>query len=316
MKKKLYPSIEPFASDYLKTEQGHDVYFEQAGNPAGIPVIFLHGGPGASCKPHHRCFFDPSKYHIVLMDQRGSGRSKPLGQLLDNSTHDLIADMEAIRCQLNIDSWLLFGGSWGATLALIYAQQYTDNVLGLILRGTFLARKVDADWFLKEGASRLYPAAWQRFVESVSASKQSDLVQLYHQRLASDDKVIQSEASREWDAWGGAVVLGDDFNAQLLEGDVSQTSIAQACIETYYASHQYFIDENQILDNIDGISHLPCQIIHGKRDYMCPVESSYSLAQAWPAAELTLLAKAGHLAHGEDMIDALVGATDSFAQSV
>lgn len=312
MLKDLYAPIEPFASEWMLTGDGHEVYVEQVGNPQGIPVIFLHGGPGSSCKDHHRCFFDPKKYHVILMDQRGAGRSRPLGQLHNNTTQHLISDLEQIRCQLALDKWLVFGGSWGATLGLLYAQQHTDKVLGLILRGTFLARKTDADWLLKEGANRLYPEAWKRFAEAVPVSERNDLVAAYHQRLNSSQDEIQREATREWDAWGGAVVLGDDFDSAELEGDVPDSAVAQARIETHYAVNNYFIDENQILDKASLLADIPCLIIHGRRDFMCPIESSFSLAQVLPNANLTVLPNATHLAHGEEMINALVSAADRF----
>lgn len=314
MYKRLYPTIEPFASAWLETGDGHEVYVEQVGNPSGIPVIFLHGGPGSSCKTHHRCFFNPDKYHVILMDQRGAGRSRPLGELKNNSTQHLLADMEMIRDQLGVEKWLLFGGSWGATLALLYAQAYPERSLGLIIRGTFLARQADADWFLKDGANRLYPEAWARFIATLPQQQRTDLVAAYHQRLCSPDGFVRQQAGREWDMWGGAVVLGEDFNADALAGDVPESAIAQARIETHYALQQYFIEENQIITKAALLANLPCTIIHGRLDYMCPIESSYSLAQILPQAKFVVLAKASHLAAGDEMIDALVSATDDFAQ--
>ncbi|PCI21492.1 MAG: prolyl aminopeptidase [Piscirickettsiaceae bacterium] len=312
MLKVLYPSIEPFAREWLETSDGHEIYVEQVGNPNGIPVIFLHGGPGSSCKDHHRCFFNPDKYHVILMDQRGAGRSRPLGRLKHNTSNHLMLDMEMIRGHLKIDKWLLFGGSWGATLALLYAQQYTGNVLGLILRGTFLARSKDADWFFKDGANRLFPEAWYRFAHHVSPNERKDVLAAYYHRLAIEDEDVRQETTREWDAWGGAVVLGDDFNAGELEGKVPETAIAQARIETHYAMNGYFFEENKILDNAFRLHDVPCTIIHGKKDFMCPIESSFALSQALPHARFIVLPNATHLAHGEEMIDALVTATDDF----
>jgi proline iminopeptidase len=311
MLKALFPSIEPFATQWLETGDGHEVYVEQVGNPNGTPVIFLHGGPGSSCKDHHRCFFNPEKFHIILMDQRGAGRSRPSGRLKDNTTKHLILDLEMIREKLSIEKWLLFGGSWGATLALLYAQKYKKNVLALILRGTFLARAIDADWFFKDGANRLFPEAWQRFTQHISTSERKDVLRAYYHRLGIDDAQVQQEATREWDAWGGAVVLGEEFNADELDGEVPETAIAQARIEAHYAMNHYFIEENQILDNAIRLRDLPCTIIHGKKDFMCPIESSFSLAQTLPEARLIALANSTHLAHGEEMIDALVSAVES-----
>ena len=310
--KTLYPAIEPFAKQWLETSDGHEVYVEHAGNPEGVPVIFLHGGPGSHCKDHHRCFFNPEKYHIILMDQRGAGRSRPLGWLKHNTTNHLIQDMEMIRENLAIEKWLLFGGSWGATLSLLYAQQYPQQVSGLIIRGTFLAREKDANWFHKEGANRLFPEAWHRFSQHVSPNERKDILAAYYHRLAIDDDEVRQETTREWDAWGGAVVLGDDFNADELGGEVPETAIAQARIETHYAMNRYYIEENQILDNAFRLSQIPCVIIHGRKDFMCPIESSFALAEALPDANFLALANATHLAAGDEMIDALVSAADQF----
>jgi len=312
MLKKLYPEIEPFATGWFKTADVHELYVEQVGNPSGQPVIFLHGGPGSRCKDHHRCFFNPEKYHIILMDQRGAGRSKPSGELGNNTTQHLMADMELIRQRLGIEQWLLFGGSWGATLALLYAQQHHQRVSGLVLRGTFLARSYDADWFFKDGgANQLFPEAWQRFIKHIPKSEQGHLLAAYHRRLNSDEPKVQQAATREWDAWGGAVVLGGDFNAAELDGQVSETAVAQARIETHYGMNRYFIEENEIIKNAASLQDIPCTIIHGEKDFMCPIESSVSLSTALPQSTLIKLANSTHLAHGEEMIDALVTATDS-----
>lgn len=311
MYKSLYPAIEPFSHEWINTEDGHEVYIEQVGNPQGVPVIFLHGGPGSSCKDHHRCFFNPDKYHVILMDQRGAGRSRPSGHLKHNTTKHLVLDMEMIREKLGIEKWLLFGGSWGATLALLYAGKHRSRVSGMILRGTFLARQTDADWFFKEGASRLFPAAWHRFSHHVSLNERKNLLVSYHRRLLIDDDEVQQETTREWDAWGGAVVLGDGFDVSALEGDVSEKAIAQARIETHYAVNHYFIEENQIINNTVRLTDIPCTIVHGRRDFMCPIESSYTLARELPHSTFINLPNATHLAHGDEMIDALVDAADS-----
>lgn len=306
----LYPDIEPYASHSLNTQDGHRVYFEECGNPDGLPVIFLHGGPGSGCKPHHRCFFDPERYRIVLMDQRGTGRSKPAGGLAANDTHHLLADMEAIRTKLSVEQWVLFGGSWGATLALLYAESYPAHVLGMLLRGTFLARQQDVDWFLKDGANRLYPEAWEKFVRHLGSDV--DVIAAYHQRLLAGGTAGRA-AARAWDEWGGSVVLGEEFDPEQLAGEVPDSAYHQALIETHYALHRYFISENQILDRATALQNIPCVLIHGRLDFMCPVESAWVLKARLPEADIRILPNATHLAQGDTMINALVAASDEMA---
>lgn len=309
----LYPEIEPNRTHLLDTGDGHQVYFEECGNTEGIPVIFLHGGPGSGCKPHHRCFFNPDRYRIVLMDQRGTGRSTPSGELNGNTTWGLVADMESIRQQLGISKWILFGGSWGATLALLYAQAHSEYVLGMVLRGSFLARQQDVDWFLKDGVNRIYPEAWNDFSKTIPPGVGA--VAHYYQQLKLDGSEAR-EAARAWDQWGGAVVLGEDFDPEMLAGDVPDSAYHQALIETHYATHQYFIEEDQILMQSERLPAVPTYLIHGRRDLMCPVESAWALKQKLSHAELQILLDATHLAQGESMVDALVDATDRMADQL
>jgi proline iminopeptidase len=308
----LYPEITPFHSFFLTTTSNHRVYVEQSGNPAGIPVIFLHGGPCSGTKPDHRRFFNPERYQIILMDQRGCGLSTPFGELQHNTTQDLIADMEQIRQQLGIQQWLLFGGSWGGTLALLYAQQYPQTVSAMILRGVFLARQADMDWFLypDNGVSRIYPQRWQALQVCLADSVENVLTRLC-ERVFGDNRALAEQAAQQWQAWGGQVALGNDF--QYSEQPVSERDLLQVQMELNYAKQRYFIDENQILENCGILQAIPTIIIHGQQDLTCPLEAGWRLHQALPQAEYVVLPNSGHIAKGDEMIDGLVTATDKMA---
>jgi len=311
--KTLYPEIDPNPIFYLETGSQHAVYVEESGNPEGIPVIFLHGGPCSGTKPDHRRFFDPALYRIILFDQRGCGQSKPFGEIENNTTQDLIDDMERIRIHLNIEQWLLFGGSWGAALALLYAQQHPGRVLGLILRGVFLARQMDMDWFLKNGAGRIYPEQWHRLYESIPSRDRVNLLQGLCKAIAGDDEIAQRRVARAWSAWGGQVALGNAFEADE-NSHVTEQMVQQAAMELHYAEHGYFVEENQILDNCNKLHGIPTVIIHGRNDLVCPIEAAFSLQHALPEADMIVLPNAAHIAQGDDMIDALVSAADRFAE--
>ena len=312
--KYLYPEINPYDTFFLKAASKHEVYVEQSGNPDGIPVIFLHGGPCSGTKPDHRRFFNPEYYRIILFDQRGCGLSKPFGELEENTTQGLCADMEHIRQQLKIKQWLLFGGSWGATLALLYAQQFPEWVAGMIIRGVFLARQQDLDWFIKkDGVRRIYPEQWQRLEESIPAQQRENLLQALYDALSGEDEISQRRVAKEWIAWGGQVALGNDYQPMTQGSHVTEKMVKQAHMEVYYARHHYFISENQILENCGRLSGIPTIIIHGRKDLVCPMESAMKLQQALPHADYIVLPEAGHVAQGLDMIDALVSATDQFA---
>ena len=309
----LYPAIEPYSVHRFRRGH-HEIYVEECGNPKGFPVVFLHGGPGSGCKTYHRCFFDPEKYRTILFDQRGAGRSRPQGDLADNTTAHLIEDMEGIRRHLEITRWLLFGGSWGATLALLYAQQKAQNVAGLVLRGTFLARHRDVEWFIgAEGAPRIYPEGWERFLASLPLMERTDVVQALYRRLIGKDELARRRAAREWALWGGQVTLGEGFDPGGLSEHVSAADVSQARVELHYAANRYFIDENVILDGCDRIPPVPVIIVHGRRDLVCPLESSWSLHRRLPDSEIRVLPQSGHIASGEEMIDALVRAADAMA---
>lgn len=308
--KSLYPAIEPFNHFFLQTNSQHRVYVEQSGNPEGVPVIFLHGGPCSGTRPGHRQFFNPEKYHIILMDQRGCGLSLPFGEIEHNTTQDLIDDMERIRKQLNIKQWLLFSGSWGSTLALLYAQQQAESVLGMIIRGVFLARQQDLDWFTKEGAGRIFPEKWQQLHACLPETAATELVKGLYYAVFGLDEIAQRRAARAWIAWGGQVALMQNYQEDDDSAHVTEQMVQQVQMEMHYAVNNYFIAENQILKACDLLQDIPSVIIHGRNDLVCPIEAGYSLHKALPHAEYIVLPNAGHIASGDDMIDALVDATD------
>lgn len=311
--KELYPAIEPYAEHLIDVDGGHRIYVEECGNPAGLPVVFLHGGPGSGCKPYHRCFFDPERYRIVLFDQRGSGRSLPFGQLSANTTWHLLSDLESIRSRLNIQRWLLFGGSWGATLALLYAAQHPERVAAMVLRGTFLARREDLDWYLGGGVNRIYPERWADLLAVIPDADQHDLIRAIDRLLNGEDELSQRRMARAWSIWGGQVALGDEFDLAALEEHVPGSMVQQTRLELHYAVNRYFLEEGQILRDCERLPDVHTVLIHGRRDLVCPVESAYSLHQRLPKSELRILPRAGHVASSEEMIDALVTAADEMA---
>lgn len=311
--KTLYPGITPFHSFFLETDSVHQVYVEQSGNPAGIPVIFLHGGPCSGTKPDHRCFFDPERYHIILMDQRGCGQSLPFGELQGNTTQHLLEDMERIRARLRIERWMLFGGSWGGTLSLLYALQYPYQVTAMILRGVFLARNSDMAWFLSEGVSRIYPQRWQELLNVVSAKPGDDVLAKLSDAIFGEDEELARRAAQQWQYWGGQVALGSEFQPddnQLIDDRM----VKQVQMELHYAKNNYFIPNDYILQNCSNLQAIPTIIIHGQQDLTCPLEAGWRLQQALPQAGYRVLQNAGHVARGEEMIDALVSACDDMAR--
>ncbi len=312
--KTLYPEILPYQTFFLDTGGKHSVYVEQSGNPDGLPVIFLHGGPCSGTKPDHRRFFNPKKYRIILFDQRGCGQSLPFGELEGNTTQDLIDDMERIRKRLSIEQWLLFGGSWGGALALLYAQQHVDKVMGMMIRGVFLARQQDLDWFAKSGAGLIYPEQWQHLLESIPEPSRKNPIQGICDVLWGDDEVAKRRVTKEWMAWSGQVALGKDYQPGQESEHVTEKMVKQVSMEMHYARNRYFICENQILENCDRLHPIPTVIIHGRNDLVCPMEAGMRLHQALPEAEYIVLPNAGHVAQGEEMIDALVSATNKFAE--
>jgi proline iminopeptidase len=310
--KTLYPEISPYHTFFLETGTQHAVYVEQSGNPDGIPVIFLHGGPCSGTKPDHRRFFNPDFYHIILFDQRGCGLSVPFGELEHNSTQDLIDDMERIRQHLGVEQWLLFGGSWGAALALLYAQQQPDKVRGMIIRAVFLARQQDLEWFAKVGVNLIYPEQWQRLLESIPEPSRKELISGLCAALGGNDEVAKRRVTKEWLAWGAQVALGNAYMPDRQNEHVTEKMVKQVGMELHYAKHHYFVTENQILENCALLRNIPTVIIHGRQDLVCPIEAGMKLHQALPEADYIILPNAGHIAQGAEMIDALVSTTDKF----
>lgn len=313
--KTLFPEINPYHTFFLETGSKHAVYVELSGNPNGIPVIFLHGGPCSGTKPDHRRFFNPEHYWVILFDQRGCGQSLPFGELESNTTQDLIDDMERIRIQLGIKKWLVFGGSWGGTLTLLYAQQHQDKVLGMIIRGVFLARQQDMDWFISSGANRIYPEQWQRLLECAPVPARTKLVQALWEAINSEDELAKSQVAIEWQAWNAQLAMGKAYTPQNEVGEESQSGkmVKQVRMEIHYAVHHYFIKENNILENCISLQNIPTTIIHGRYDLVCPMEAGVSLHKALPNADFVVLPNAGHVAQHEEMIDALVSAANHFA---
>lgn len=315
----LYPDIEPFFDQLLPREtlpngQQHQIYIEQCGNPDGIPVLFLHGGPGSGCRPQHRCYFDPARYHIILFDQRGCGRSQPSGELVNNDMAHLIGDIEAIRQLLNIDKWQLFGGSWGVTLALCYARQYAKHVSSMILRGSFLGRQQDIDWvYAAGGASKVFADAWQDFVQTVPAAQQQAPLAYYFQQLGHSDIEVQQTAANRLQQWEATIVMMRDTPVYQTPEDNSAGPLAHSRIQLHFALNQCFIAEQPILADLAVLASIPTIIIHGRYDMVCPMQQSWLLKQQLPEAELRIVPLAGHAAGEPALIDALVRATGDMA---
>ena len=289
----LYPPIEPFDQRTLDVGNGHYVYVEQCGKPDGVPVVILHGGPGGGCSPTMRRYFDPSHYRIILFDQRGCGRSRPHADVTHNSTWHLVADIEQIRTSLEIDFWMVFGGSWGATLALIYAQAYPQNVRHLILRGIFLGTQAELNWFYGGGAGQFWPEAWARFLNLIPPEEQDDLIAAYSRRLFSGDAILEARYARAWAGWENALA---SIESNGMSGAApSQYTRAFARLENHYFSNRLFLRPDQaILDNIFKLSDISGHIVQGRYDMICPPQTAWRLAQEWPKAQLQMVAKAGH----------------------
>lgn len=306
----FYPKIKPYQTHRLKVDDVHELYIEESGSVDGIPVIFVHGGPGAGCAECHRRFFNPEKYRILLFDQRGAGQSTPHANLENNTTQHLVSDMEAIRELLGIKKWVLFGGSWGSTLSLVYAQTHPEKVLGLVLRGIFLCRPKEINWFYQEGASRLFPDAWAEFCEPIPENERDDMVGAYHKRLTSDGELIRTKAAKAWSIWEGRTSTLKPSTSVVESFGNLHTAVSLARIECHYFMNDSFLKPNQILKDAANLKGIPSIIVQGRYDVVCPMESAWDLHQALPNSELDIIPDAGHSAMEPTIIDALVKATD------
>ena len=311
----LYPELAPYQTGSLAVDGRHTLYWEQCGNPDGKPVVMLHGGPGAGCNANMRRFHDPAKYRIVLFDQRGSGRSTPHADLVDNTTWDLVADIERLREHLGIARWQVFGGSWGSTLALAYAEAHPQRVTELVLRGIFMLRRWELEWFYQEGASRLFPDAWAHYIAAIPEVERGDLISAFHRRLTSEDAETRLAAARAWAIWeGGTSYLRIPADYADTHGN-AEFALAFARIENhYFVNGGFFEVEDQLLRDAHRIADIPGVIVHGRYDVVCPMANAWDLHKAWPKAELVISPVSGHSAFEAEHVDALVTATDRFAQ--
>ena len=311
----LYPRIKPYATHQLEVEPPHVLHVEESGDPDGIPILFVHGGPGAGCLPYHRTFFDPEVYRIILFDQRGCGRSMPHAELEGNNTQALVQDMERIREYLGIERWILFGGSWGSTLSLVYAETHPEKVMGLILRGIFLCRQKEIDWFyqLGGGASKIYPDHWQEFVSIIPEEERDNMVAAYYQRLTGENELARMGAAKAWSKWEGQTSTLQPSKSVISSFTEPFTAMSLARIECHYFMNDSFLKPNQIINNAGNLADIPGIIVQGRYDVVCPMESAWELYQAWPDCELNIIPDAGHSATERGIVDALVRATKQFS---
>jgi proline iminopeptidase len=311
--RELYPEIEPFDTGVLDVDARHRLYYEQCGNPQGKPVVLLHGGPGAGCSAKMRRFHDPKHYRIVLFDQRGSGRSTPHADLVDNTTWDLVADIERLREHLGIERWQVFGGSWGSTLALAYAESHPRRVTELVLRGIFMLRRWELEWFYQQGANRLFPDAWEQYLEAIPEVERGDLISAYNRRLTSSDEATRLSAARAWSVWEASTSLLLQDEAFIEGHRDPHFALSFARIESHYFVHGGFFDvEDQLLRDAHRLQGIPGVIVHGRYDVVCPIQNAWELHKAWPASKLVISPTAGHSAYEAENAAALVEATDSF----
>ena len=310
----LYPPLEPTRTGFLSVSGNHELYYEECGNPSGKPVIVLHGGPGSGTSPAMRRFFDPDKYRIVLLDQRGAGKSRPHASLDDNTTWHLVEDIEQLRETLGIDTWQVFGGSWGSTLALAYAEKHPERVTELVLRGIFMVQQRELDWLYRFGASELFPDAWRKFIAPIPEVERSDLLNAYHSRLLSEQRDVQLKAAKAWSIFEGSTCQLIPAESTTEVFGAEDFALALARIETHYFVNGGFLDEGQLLRDADRLQDIPGVIVHGRYDVLCPARNAFELAEAWPpAAKLIVTADAGHSAFEPANVHELVAATDRFA---
>jgi proline iminopeptidase len=310
----LFPELDPYATGRLDVDLRHSLYWEACGNPDGVPLVFLHGGPGGASLPHHRRYFDPSLWRIVLYDQRGAGRSTPSAEIADNTTQHLVADLERLRGRLGIDRWVLFGGSWGSTLALAYAEAHANRCLGLVLRGIVLGRSSEIDWFM-HGMRMVFPEAWRSFAEFLPPPERGDLLGSYHRRLMHADPAVHLPAAAAWDRYEAACSrLLPTAPPSGLDPDASSLAIAR--IEAHYLVHHAFLEEGELLRNVGRIRHLPCTIVQGRYDVVCPPVTADALARAWPEAEYIVVPDAGHSVREPGIARELVAAVGRMHERV
>lgn len=312
----LFPDIKPYNTRQLKVTPPHSLYIEECGTPEGIPVLFVHGGPGGGCSPKHRCFFDPLVYRIVLFDQRGCGRSTPHAELGGNDTESLVEDIETIRRELGIEKWLLFGGSWGSTLSLIYAERYPERVLGLILRGIFLCRRQDLLWFYQDGASHVFPDYWQQYVAPIAPADRGDMMRAYYKLLTGSNELARMGAAKAWSGWEAqCATLKPDQHLYDQFTD-PRMALALARIEAHYFVNDAFLRPNQIIEDAHKLKGIPGVIVHGRYDMVCPFDNAFALHEAWPESDLQIVRDAGHSAMEPGITEALIKATNRFAREL
>ena len=312
-RRSLYPEIEPFDSGRLAVSPLHTIYYEQCGNPRGKPVVFVHGGPGAGCNANSRRFFDPAHYRIVLFDQRGSGRSRPHAELRENTTRDLVADMERLREHLALERWQVFGGSWGSTLALAYAESHPQRVTELVLRGIFMLRRWELEWFYQKGCDAIYPDAWEAYVGHIPPGERADLIGAYYRRLTSPDHAVRLAAAKVWSTWEGATSYLHQNPDYIASTGADEFALAFARIEChYFVNGGFFAENDQLLRNAHRLRAIPSVIVQGRYDICCPMRSAWDLHRAWPEADLRIVADAGHSAFEPGITHELISATDRF----
>lgn len=312
----LYPEIQPYAEHRLTVEPPHDLYLEESGNPDGMPVLVVHGGPGGGCEDYYRRFFDAERFRIIMLDQRGAGRSTPLAELEGNTTDALIADMERVRQFLGLERWMLFGGSWGATLSLAYAQAHPQRVTGLVLRGIFLCRPADIQWLYQDGARRVFPDHWEDFLSPIPEAERGDLVTAYYRRLTSTNELEQIQAAKAWSIWEGRCATLHPNPRVVEHFSHPHVAIALARIECHYFMHQGFMAEGQLLHDAGRLAGIPGVLVHGRYDMVCPLDNATALSRAWPDAELRIIREAGHSASEPALVDALVRAVEDVAARI
>mmetsp|Transcript_23972 Transcript_23972/g.45108 ORF Transcript_23972/g.45108 Transcript_23972/m.45108 type:complete len:372 (+) Transcript_23972:3-1118(+) len=309
-----YPPIEAYETGFLQVSDLHNIYWEQSGNPNGNPVVVLHGGPGGGCPPSYRTYFDPAKYRIIMFDQRGAGQSLPFAELKENTTWDLVSDIEKVRVHLGVEKWVVFGGSWGSTLSLSYSQKHRDRVKALVLRGIFMCRRSELQFFYQEGTSHLFPDAWEKYIAVIPEVERHDMISAYYRRVTDDDPAVRLEAAKAWTTWEMSTSNLIPNEAKIAQGEDPKFAEAFARIETHYFVHGAFMrNDQQLLEDVDKIKDVPCTIVQGRYDVVCPMKSCWDLHRAWPEADVKVVSDAGHSMSEPGIKSELLKATDKYA---